>query len=89
MSSKPARTTTQRNNPSHLFASNRGRNQNVSMTSDTIADDIAAFKKSGGRIEVLGTTPIRANISAFRSRGNTQRKRPTAAKPAAAKKATG
>ncbi|HUH90640.1 MAG TPA: hypothetical protein VLZ76_08305 [Lysobacter sp.] len=89
MSRKPAKTTTTRNNPSHLFASNKGKNQNGSMTSDTIADDIAAFKKRGGRIEVLGTTPIRANISAFSSRGNAQRKRPAAAKKAVAKKATG
>ncbi|MGY0556628.1 MULTISPECIES: hypothetical protein [unclassified Lysobacter] len=89
MSRKPAQTATKRNNPSHLFASNKRKNQNSSMTSDTIADDIAAFKKSGGRIEVLGTTPLRANIPAFRSRGNAQRKRPAAAKPAAAKKANG
>lgn len=92
MSSKPAQTATQRNNPSHLFASNRGKGQNASMTSDTIAGDLAAFKRSGGRIEVLGTTPIRANISSFRSRGNAQSKRPTAAKAAAktaAKKASG
>ncbi len=88
MSSKRTARATQRNNPSHLFASSRGKSQTGSMTSDTIAGDLAAFKKSGGRIEVLGTTPIRANISSFRSRGNAQSKRATTAKPAA-KKANG
>lgn len=29
------------------------------LTSQRIAADVAAFKKSGGRIEVLGNTPLR------------------------------
>lgn len=29
------------------------------LTSQRIAADLAAFKKSGGRIEVLGNTPLR------------------------------
>lgn len=28
------------------------------LTSERIASDIAAFNKAGGRIEVLGTTPL-------------------------------
>lgn len=74
MSSKPAQTNTKRNNPSHLFASGKAASQNRGLDSDTIAADIAAFKKRGGRVEVLGNTPFRANVTAFRSKGNTQRK---------------
>lgn len=77
------------NNPSHLFASNtsKNKNQNRSITSDHIADQLAAFKKRGGRIEVLGNTPLRANITAFRSKGNAPRKPDTAAASKAAGKA--
>ncbi|MGY0556625.1 MULTISPECIES: hypothetical protein [unclassified Lysobacter] len=77
------------NNPSHLFASNssKNKNQNRSITSDHIADQLAAFKKSGGRIEVLGNTPLRANVTAFRSKGNSPAKTRTADK--ADNKATG
>ncbi|MGY0798844.1 hypothetical protein ACW7G0_07310 [Lysobacter sp. A286] len=77
------------NNPSHLFASNssKNKNQNRSITSDHIADQLAAFKKGGGRIEVLGNTPLRANVTAFRSKGNSKRKPSTAADKAASKAA--
>ena len=39
------------------------------LTSQRIAADVAAFKKAGGRIEVLGNTPLRNanNASPFRS----------------------
>jgi len=30
-----------------------------SMSRESIAHDIAAFRKRGGRIEVIGTTPLR------------------------------
>ncbi|MGY1424490.1 hypothetical protein [Lysobacter sp. A289] len=76
------------NNPSHLFASSSGKNQNRSITSDHIADQLAAFKKRGGRIEVLGNTPLRANVTAFRSKGNAPRK-PSATADKAASKAVG
>lgn len=61
------------------------KNASAGITSETIASDLAAFRKQGGRIEVLGNTPIRSkvNVTAFSSRGNTQRK---AATKSAAKK---
>ena len=34
------------------------------ITRETVADDIAAFKKAGGRIEVLGHTPLRSMAAA-------------------------
>lgn len=49
-------------------------------THQSIAADIAAFRKQGGRIEVLGNTPLRANPSSpFRSSPE-QRKPPTPVK---------
>lgn len=46
-------------------------------THQSIAADIAAFRKRGGRIEVLGNTPLRAHVtSPFRS-SPAQRKPPT------------
>lgn len=41
----------------HLFAGGRKPNERgASLTSDRIADDLATFRKSGGKIEVLGNT---------------------------------
>ena len=49
-------------------------------THKSIAADIAAFRKQGGRIEVLGNTPLRAHVSSpFRSSPG-QRKPPTPVK---------
>ena len=48
------------------------------LTHERIADDLKAFRKRGGRIEVLGNTPLRVNVTAFRSKGNTQRKQAAA-----------
>lgn len=64
------------------------KNASAGITSETIASDLAAFRKEGGRIEVLGNTPLRTkvNVTAFSSRGNTQRK--AATKPAAKKTGT-
>ena len=46
-----------------------------SLSHDAIAADIAAFRKRGGRIEVLGNTPLRTTApAAFRSRNTAQRK---------------
>lgn len=47
-----------------------------SLDHETIADDLAAFRKGGGRIEVLGNTPLRSHTSPFRSLAD-QRKAPT------------
>lgn len=38
------------------------------LTSQRIAADLASFKKSGGRIEVLGNTPLRPYTSRTTSR---------------------
>ena len=57
-----------------------------SMSHQSIADDIAAFRKRGGRIEVLGTTPLRtAAPAAYRSSTKAQRKGPATETPAKAK----
>jgi hypothetical protein len=46
-----------------------------SISHQSIADDIAAFRKRGGRIEVLGITPLRtATPAAYRSKNTTQAK---------------
>ncbi len=74
MSSKSTPAVTKHSATSRLFGSGKGKNSSRSMTSDTIADDIAAFKKRGGRIEVLGNTPLHspARASAARSKQNIQ-----------------
>ena len=77
MTRKSVQTTAStRSGTSHLFASHRGKDPVRNRTRESIAADIAAFKKRGGRIEVLGVTPFRPYSvgSAFRSRGNTPRK---------------
>ena len=45
-------------------------------THRSIAADIAAFRKQGGRIEMLGNTPLRPNATAFSSKANAQQKTP-------------
>ena len=79
MSRIASKRANQPNNPSHLFASQKVRNRTQTMTSSTIAEHLAAFKKNGGRIEVLGITPFRARSqsNAFRSKATAQRKAPT------------
>jgi len=54
-----------------------------SMSHQSIAEDIAAFRKRGGRIEVIGNTPLRTRApTPFRSNTTATRKAP-ATKPAA------
>ncbi|EIL98174.1 hypothetical protein RHOFW104T7_06205 [Rhodanobacter thiooxydans] len=74
MSRKSIQVASKRNTTSRLFGPGKGKSLGRGMTSETIADDIAAFKKRGGRIEVLGNTPsrTRAKASAFRSKDNPQ-----------------
>lgn len=69
MSRKSTQTVSKHSTTSRLFGPGKGKSLSRSMTSDTIADDIAAFKKRGGRIEILGNTPSRAHTqtTAFRS----------------------
>ena len=55
------------------------------LTHERIADDLKAFRKRGGRIEVLGNTPLRSVASSpFRSQPE-QRKPPTPIKRAASR----
>ncbi|HEY4531396.1 MAG TPA: hypothetical protein VIG97_13910 [Luteimonas sp.] len=54
------------------------------LTSQRIAADVAAFKKSGGRIEVLGNTPLRPYTAR-----STTRKATKVAPKAAARSAKG
>lgn len=66
----------------HLFASRKGK-ERPDVTHESLSADIAAFRKAGGRIEVLGVTrsllrighegedtppPVPANPSPTRSR---------------------
>lgn len=83
-STKPASTTTRATKratsaPLRRRSTGSAKNANNGITSESIADDLVAFRKEGGRVEVLGNTPIRprVNATAFRSRGNTQRKAAT------------
>lgn len=56
-----------------------------SLDHQTIAADIAAFRKRGGRIEVLGNTPLRSQSpTAFRSKPE-ERKPPTPVRRRAAR----
>ena len=70
---KPAKTT---NRPAaRPAASGKASHSSDSLSHDTIASDIAAFRKRGGRIEVLGNTPLRTTApAAFRSKNTAQRK---------------
>lgn len=75
MSRNATQTAAQPKAHSRPAASGKGNHANLSH--ESIADHIAAFRKSGGRIEVLGNTPLRVSVPpASRSK--------SAAKPAAA-----
>ena len=54
---KPARATASK--PLRRGSGSSSGNAAAHLTSQRIASDLAAFKKSGGRIEVLGNTPLR------------------------------
>ena len=43
-------------NTSHLFGGHKTVDRGGGVTSERIADDLEAFHKAGGRIEVLGVT---------------------------------
>lgn len=71
-------------------ASGKGNHANLSR--EAIADHIAAFRKRGGRIEVLGNTPLRVSVpAASRSKNTASAKTPAPAtgKAAAAGKTAG
>lgn len=73
----PLKATSTRTTPQSLFRRNsQGKGPGLNITSQTIASQLAAFHAQGGRIEVLGNTPLRANTTAFSSKGKTARKTP-------------
>lgn len=82
MSSKPTRTPSKRSNPS-IFSRRQTKGQSQHLTSEAIAADIAAFKKRGGRIEVLGNTPYRPHLASTTFRSNVKSKRKAATATAA------
>lgn len=43
-------------NTSHLFGSRKNNDRGANVTSERIASDLDQFRRSGGRIEVLGVT---------------------------------
>ncbi|MEN1928362.1 hypothetical protein WCE37_05070 [Luteimonas sp. MJ250] len=71
----PARARTSA--PLRRTSSGRANSTTAHLTSQRIAADLASFKKSGGRIEVLGNTPLRPYTSRTTSR------KTAAAEPAA------
>jgi len=63
---------------------NPANDQSQSLTHNSITADIAEFRKRGGRIEVLGNTPLRSKPpTTFRSAATAK---PSAPAPAAAPK---
>lgn len=64
-------------------ASGKANQSSTSLSHETIADHIAAFRKRGGRIEVLGNTPLRASVAPT----SRTRKTPQAQAPATGKAA--
>ena len=69
---------------SHLFADRKGK-QAPNLSHERIAADIAAFRKAGGKVEVLGNTPILRSVPFGKATTATA---PVAAKAAAAPAAT-
>ncbi len=47
---------------SHLFGGRKPADRGGAMTRERIAEDMEAFRKSGGRIEVLGVTSTLTRI---------------------------
>ena len=50
-----------------------GKSSSLEITSQSIATDLAAFRKQGGRIEVLGNTPLRTSTTVSSPKGHTAR----------------
>jgi hypothetical protein len=88
MPSKPAKAASTPNSTSHLFArQSKAKDQSRSMTSETIADDLLAFRKQGGRVEVLGITPLRLHVNVSTSRSKTSASKTSTSKTTPAKAA--
>ena len=78
MSSKPKPTPSQPVSRSQIFPRAKAKPGDRVLTSEVILDDIAEFKKRGGRIDVLGNTPLRTTTTsaAFHSRSTAASKKP-------------
>jgi hypothetical protein len=78
MSSKPQRSAAQKVSSSKTFQRQKAKPGARVLTSDAILDDIAEFKKRGGRIDVLGNTAFRSSSTstAFTSRRTAALKKP-------------
>lgn len=72
MSNKSANIAGTASKPSKpsVFSRRRTKTASQDVTSEAIAADIAAFKKRGGRIEVLGTSAYRAHLASSTYRSN-------------------
>lgn len=68
-------------------SSAKKNDRGTSLTSERIAADLAAFRKGGGKIEVLGTTTQFKNTSPMRSASKTARTTTKKATKAAKKRA--
>ena len=77
MSSTPKPNPTRPISNSQTFQQQKAKPGNRVLTSEAILDDIAEFKKRGGRIDVLGNTPLRTNTAsaAFTSRSTAANKK--------------
>ncbi len=73
-SASPSRPATR----SQTFPRAKAKPGDRVLTSEAILHDIAEFKKRGGRIDVLGNTPLRTNTTsaAFHSRSTAASKKP-------------
>lgn len=61
-------------------SSGRKNDRGASLTSERIAADLAAFRKGGGKIEVLGNTKVFKNLGPMASASKTAKAKKAAAK---------
>jgi hypothetical protein len=80
-SSKPTGATS--SSKSSAFSRRSPTAASRHLTSETIASDIAMFKQRGGRIEVLGNTPLRSHLPSATFRPNVKSARKAATTVAA------
>lgn len=78
--SRPTKPTRQTTTSSAPFASKKGNERGGAVTSERIAADLTAFRKAGGRIEVLGNT---RSLTKIDPDGTNPPPESTAEKPAA------
>lgn len=72
----PRKATSTRTNPATAPQRQRrtatGKDIAQGITSESIAADLAEFRRQGGKIEVMGNSPLRPHISTFRSKATVQ-----------------